>query len=87
MSRYAGLKRSYGVRPKGGSMGEASPAWRKSSFSQDGDCAEWLESRGLIYIRNSNNPSGPILTFTHSEWQAFINGVKAGEADLALQED
>jgi hypothetical protein len=62
--------------------GEMPSTWHKSSFSQGGDCVEWARTKELIHVRNSNDPSGRTLDFTHSEWQAFINGVKAGEADL-----
>lgn len=65
--------------------GEMPSTWDKSSFSQGGDCVEWARAKELIHVRNSNDPHGRTLAFTHSEWQAFINGVKAGEADLDNQ--
>jgi hypothetical protein len=37
-------------------------------------------------LRASRDPSGPTLEFTHGEWQAFIAGVKSGEADLDASE-
>ncbi|MFD1045231.1 DUF397 domain-containing protein [Kibdelosporangium lantanae] len=38
---------------------------------------------GVTYtvMRNSKYPDGTKLTFTPSEWDAFIKGVKAGEFD------
>jgi hypothetical protein len=56
--------------------------WRKSSFSQNGDCAEWCLSEGLILLRSSKDPAGPVLQFTRTEWQAFLSGIKSGEADV-----
>jgi uncharacterized protein DUF397 len=62
---------------------ETSPAWHKSSFSQNSDCAEWRFSGDLVLLRDSKDPSGPVIQFTHAEWRAFVNGVKSGQADLA----
>ncbi len=63
--------------------GDMPSAWRKSSLSQSGDCAEWARSGMHMYMRNSKDATGPVLRFTLAEWRAFIDGVKAGEADLA----
>lgn len=30
-------------------------------------------------MRDSKDPSGPILRFTSDEWQAFVGGVNAGD--------
>lgn len=36
-----------------------------------------------VFVRNSRRPvPGEMLSFTRDEWQAFIDGVKAGEFDL-----
>ncbi|MEO3868392.1 DUF397 domain-containing protein [Nonomuraea sp. B12E4] len=59
-------------------------AWRKSTRSgpDGGDCVEVAElSRGRRGVRDSKNPIGPVLIFTPSEWNAFIEGVKDGEFD------
>jgi len=38
---------------------------------------------GVTYVamRNSAHPEGPVLVFTPSEWDAFVEGAKAGEFD------
>lgn len=57
--------------------------WRKSSFSgTEGNCVETstLPDGGRA-VRDSKDPNGPRLSFTKSEWDAFIKGVKAGEFD------
>ncbi|ALG13129.1 DUF397 domain-containing protein [Kibdelosporangium phytohabitans] len=38
---------------------------------------------GVTYtaMRNSKHPDGTILVFTPSEWDAFVQGVRAGEFD------
>jgi hypothetical protein len=35
-----------------------------------------------IAVRDSKNPTGPVLLFTQSEWDAFVEGAKDGEFDL-----
>lgn len=58
--------------------------WRKSARSggQGGACVEVAElPDGGAAVRDSKNPNGPQLVFTHAEWQAFIGGVKDGEFD------
>ncbi|MCG5214675.1 DUF397 domain-containing protein [Streptosporangium sp. KLBMP 9127] len=30
-------------------------------------------------MRDSKNPAGPVLRFTHGEWAAFLDGAKSGE--------
>jgi Domain of unknown function (DUF397) len=62
--------------------GKTPSGWRKSSFSTGGDCVEWVPTKTHVHLRASDDPSGPTLEFTHSQWLAFIAGVKSGEADL-----
>jgi Domain of unknown function (DUF397) len=58
-------------------------AWRKSTRSGgQGNCVEIAETPAAVGVRDSKDPSGPVLVFTRSEWQAFVDGVKAGEFDL-----
>lgn len=35
-----------------------------------------------VRVRDSKNPTGPVLVFNHAEWDAFVAGVKLGEFDL-----
>jgi hypothetical protein len=57
-------------------------AWRKSSDSGNGDCVEIAFAEDGVLVRHSRNPSGPVLSFTHSEWTAFLSGARNGEFDL-----
>jgi len=58
-------------------------AWRKSTRSGgQGNCVEVADTPDAVGVRDSKDQSGPHLVFTRSEWQAFIDGVKAGEFDL-----
>jgi hypothetical protein len=56
-------------------------AWRKSTESLNGDCVEVAPLIDGVAVRDSKNPDGAILTFTRSEWQAFIRGAHKGEFD------
>jgi hypothetical protein len=64
-------------------MGGGATVWRKSKHSGGSDCVQWRRtSSDVVLVRDSKDPSGPVLSFTHSEWRAFVAGVKDGEADL-----
>jgi hypothetical protein len=58
--------------------------WRKSSLSGPwtDNCVEVAFVDGAIGVRDSKNPTGPVLVFTPSEWDAFVDGAKDGEFDL-----
>jgi hypothetical protein len=56
--------------------------WRKSTFSQTDECVEVRHRGGMILVRDSKNPRGPLLQFTDREWKAFIQGAHVGEFDL-----
>lgn len=55
--------------------------WRKSSRSGGGgECVEIAElADGGRAVRDSKNPTGPVLRFTAAEWAAFAAGVRDGE--------
>jgi hypothetical protein len=61
--------------------------WKKSSHSPLGDeCVEVAGGVNLeeILVRDTkDNGNGPVLHFSKGEWVAFVDGVKAGEFDLA----
>lgn len=61
--------------------------WVKSSFSNNGgECVEvsrtLLDTKGVLLVRDSKNPEGGQLSFTPSEWTAFLKGAAAGEFNL-----
>ena len=56
--------------------------WRKSSRSNhggEGDCVEIAGLRDEVALRDSKNPSGPVLAITRAEWRTFLGGIRAGE--------
>jgi hypothetical protein len=48
--------------------------WRKSSYSGGGgeDCVEVAAHPTTVHVRDSKNPTGPILDFAPTQWATFI---------------
>jgi len=56
--------------------------WRKAQLStNNGSCVEIASVTGKIALRDSKDPSGPVLVYTPDEWSAFLDGAKKGEFD------
>ena len=53
--------------------------WMKSTFSGVSDCVEICRGESTVAVRDSKNPTGPVLEFADSEWRAFVLGVKDGQ--------
>jgi Domain of unknown function (DUF397) len=53
--------------------------WRKSSYSggASGNCTEVATVPGAVLVRDSKDPSGPVLAFEREAWDAFAAAVKA----------
>jgi hypothetical protein len=62
---------------------EVTARWCKSSASGVNNCVEVRIEAGAVQIRDSKDLRGPVLTFTLTEWQAFLTGVHSGEFDLS----
>ncbi|GGM35674.1 hypothetical protein GCM10012275_03650 [Longimycelium tulufanense] len=56
--------------------------------------AEWIQTtddgtpgveiafvEDVVVMRDGKEPAGPVLVFTHAEWDAFVEGAKDGEFD------
>jgi hypothetical protein len=81
-SRNGASKQQKGSHPMTGSVTPATPGWRKSSFSGEGNCLELTPlSDGSIALRHSQVSSQEITVFTKAEMEAFFRGIKAGEFD------
>ncbi|MFI5484879.1 DUF397 domain-containing protein [Micromonospora echinaurantiaca] len=49
--------------------------WRKSTRSsgQGGNCVEVADNLpGVVAVRDSKDPAGPVLTFGTDAWRAFV---------------
>ncbi|WP_344302335.1 DUF397 domain-containing protein [Paractinoplanes deccanensis] len=53
--------------------------WHRSRHCSGGTCVEVARAGDNILVRDSKDPRGAVLSFTPSEWRAFIEGVKRGE--------
>lgn len=61
--------------------GPPATAWVKSSHSgpTGGNCVEAAAAGGRrVAVRDSRQPSGPVLVFPAGEWAAFLSGAKDG---------
>ena len=61
-------------------------AWRKAtrSTSNGGNCVEVARNLpGIVAVRDSKDPHGPVLTLEAAGWRDFIADVKAGRHGLA----
>lgn len=59
--------------------------WRKSSYSgtNGGNCVEVAGNLpGVVAVRDSKDPEGPVLAFAKNDWRAFLDAARAGEFDL-----
>jgi hypothetical protein len=51
-------------------------SWRKSSRSTEATaCVEVATARGLIGVRDSKNPNGPVMVVAQAEWTSFITAL------------
>ncbi|MGW2300979.1 DUF397 domain-containing protein [Streptomyces sp. NPDC001809] len=59
------------------------PQWFKSSYSNnDGNCVEvarnLVSTHGIVPVRDSKAPTGPVLAVPTAAFAAFVEGVKDG---------
>ena len=60
-------------------MDLSSAQWKKSTRSNTagGDCVEVADNLpGVVAVRDSKDPSGPVLAFDPAAWQAFVASAK-----------
>ena len=65
-----------------GEMSDPTPLrWRKSTRSGANACVEVAFLDDQVAVRDSKHQHQAALVFTHTEWQAFLTGVRDGEFD------
>lgn len=70
--------------PQGGNCVEVGAVWRKSSRSgqNGGTCVEVAGNLGgVVAVRDSKDPDGPVLVVGRGAWRSFAGGVRAGRYD------
>ncbi|MFF0526562.1 DUF397 domain-containing protein [Actinomadura nitritigenes] len=62
----------------------AGAVWRKSSHSQgaSGECVEVARAAGVVGVRDSKDPGGPVLALAPAELRALAAEIKRGEHHL-----
>ncbi|MFD1658571.1 DUF397 domain-containing protein [Streptomyces caeni] len=54
--------------------------WRRSSYSNanGGNCVEIADDlHGVVPVRDSKNPRGPVIVVPAAAWDAFVDSLKA----------
>jgi hypothetical protein len=59
-------------------MDMSGAVWRKSSYSgaNGGNCVEVAAAARTVAVRDSKDPSGPVLAFGRRAWERFGTQVK-----------
>ncbi|WJK32635.1 DUF397 domain-containing protein [Solwaraspora sp. WMMA2065] len=54
--------------------------WRKSSRSNNqGECVEMADGPGgVVGVRDSKDPAGPVLVVAPASWSSFVAAARAG---------
>lgn len=63
-------------------MNQSSPSgldWRVSSACEGGACIMVAGHDDIVLLGNTNEPGGPVLSYTKTEWREFLAGVKLGD--------
>jgi Domain of unknown function (DUF397) len=56
-------------------------AWRVPSACESGACVMVARRGDYVLVGNTNQPDGPISTYTRAEWREFLKSAKQGEFD------
>lgn len=79
MARYKLPVLGKRTRPKPPLLGELN--WHVARTCNGGECIRVAPQGDQIAIGDSKSPNGPILTYSRTEWHAFVDGVRQGDFD------
>lgn len=61
-------------------MSDEAVTWTKSTYSgANGGCVEWATLGSEIGVRDSKDKTGPVLTFSPTAWQTFVDATSRGD--------
>jgi hypothetical protein len=52
--------------------------WRISRHCNGGSCVQVASSGNVVYVSDSKDPGGSVLSYTKDEWHAFVLQIKGG---------
>ena len=55
--------------------------WRKSRRSGLSNCVEVATTPSIVALRDSKDPSGPVLRYPAGHWSTFLAAAKTGAFD------
>jgi hypothetical protein len=55
--------------------------WRISRHCNGGTCIRVASSGNVVFVGDSKDPGGPVLSYTKNEWRGFVAGIKRGDYD------
>lgn len=55
--------------------------WHIAANCESGACVQVAAAGENIVLGDSKSPDGPLLSYTRTEWDAFVMGIKRGEFD------
>jgi predicted secreted Zn-dependent protease len=61
--------------------GHTDLTWRTPLNCNGGACVKVAASGPEVLIADSKEPDGPVLSYSHAEWQEFVTSVKQGDFD------
>lgn len=70
----------------GQSLDLSGTVWRKSrrSSAQGNNCVEVARNLpGVVAVRDSKDPDGPVLAIPSASWRTFTNEIRAGANGLS----
>jgi hypothetical protein len=62
-------------------MSESTPWVKAVASNTTGSCVEQRRHHGLIEVRDTKDPDGPVLRLRPAEFAAWLDGARRGEFD------
>lgn len=56
--------------------------WNVSQRCNGGTCVRVAHDGRTVFLGDTNNPSGPVLTCSPPQWREFISRIKRGDLDF-----